>query len=101
MESIITPILGFLGLEWPQYLMIFALIGIFIVALSGRPVVFRQTRAGRDGRPFTLLKFRTMREEGGDEIHRRYATADVKLINVTDPPSIREAIRALRSRVGS
>jgi [acyl-carrier-protein] S-malonyltransferase len=27
--------------------------------------------------------------------------ADVKLINVSDPPSIREAIRALRARVGS
>jgi [acyl-carrier-protein] S-malonyltransferase len=27
--------------------------------------------------------------------------ADVKLINVSDPPSIREAVRALRARVGS
>ena len=27
------------------------------------PAVFRQTRAGRDGRPFTLLKFRTMRTD--------------------------------------
>jgi [acyl-carrier-protein] S-malonyltransferase len=27
--------------------------------------------------------------------------ADVKLINVSDPPSIREALRALRARVGS
>ena len=26
--------------------------------------------------------------------------ADVKLINVSDPPSIREALRALRARVG-
>jgi lipopolysaccharide/colanic/teichoic acid biosynthesis glycosyltransferase len=28
----------------------------------GRPVLFRQRRPGRDGRPFTLLKLRTMRE---------------------------------------
>jgi exopolysaccharide biosynthesis polyprenyl glycosylphosphotransferase len=27
---------------------------------SGRPVFFRQRRAGKDGRPFTMLKFRTM-----------------------------------------
>jgi lipopolysaccharide/colanic/teichoic acid biosynthesis glycosyltransferase len=27
----------------------------------GRPVLFRQWRAGRDGRPFPLVKFRTMR----------------------------------------
>jgi lipopolysaccharide/colanic/teichoic acid biosynthesis glycosyltransferase len=28
----------------------------------GRPVLFRQVRIGLEGRPFTLLKFRTMRE---------------------------------------
>jgi exopolysaccharide biosynthesis polyprenyl glycosylphosphotransferase len=27
---------------------------------DGRPVLFRQTRIGKDGRPFTVLKFRTM-----------------------------------------
>ena len=27
----------------------------------GSPIIFRQTRPGLDGRPFTLLKFRTMR----------------------------------------
>ena len=26
----------------------------------GKPVMFRQLRPGKDGRPFTLLKFRTM-----------------------------------------
>jgi len=45
---------------------------VFIIALQviklGRPVFFRQTRAGREGRAFNILKFRTMREgEGKDE----------------------------------
>ena len=29
----------------------------------GRPVVFRQTRTGRDGVPFEISKFRTMTDE--------------------------------------
>ncbi len=31
-----------------------------IVVESGRPVVFRQTRIGRDGKPFEILKLRSM-----------------------------------------
>jgi exopolysaccharide biosynthesis polyprenyl glycosylphosphotransferase len=38
------------------------LLGIAVLILldTGRPVLFRQRRAGRDGEPFTMLKFRTM-----------------------------------------
>ncbi|MDJ0387666.1 sugar transferase [Roseomonas sp. E05] len=36
----------------------------------GRPVLFRQERAGRDGAPFILLKFRSMREGPGDDAAR-------------------------------
>jgi lipopolysaccharide/colanic/teichoic acid biosynthesis glycosyltransferase len=36
------------------------LIAIAIVARLGRPVIFRQTRAGLHAKPFTLFKFRTM-----------------------------------------
>jgi perosamine synthetase len=31
---------------------------------DGSPVLFRQVRSGRDGRPFVLLKLRTMRDAG-------------------------------------
>ena len=39
---------------------------------SGPHVVFRQVRVGRDGRTFTLLKFRSMRP-AGDEGDRRWS----------------------------
>ena len=35
-------------------------IAVAIRISMGRPVLFRQTRPGRDGRPFTIYKFRTM-----------------------------------------
>ncbi|MBX3315011.1 MAG: sugar transferase [Actinobacteria bacterium] len=36
----------------------------------GTPVLFRQTRPGRDARPFDLIKFRTMRHGEGDDEER-------------------------------
>ena len=45
------------------------LIAILVMAVDGRPVLFRQVRVGRGGAPFTMSKFRTMRtlydEAGG------------------------------------
>ncbi len=37
------------------------LLALLVVAFMGRPVFFVQERIGQDGRPFRLLKFRTMR----------------------------------------
>jgi lipopolysaccharide/colanic/teichoic acid biosynthesis glycosyltransferase len=35
-------------------------VALWIVLESGRPVLLRQERAGKDGRPFRMVKFRTM-----------------------------------------
>jgi lipopolysaccharide/colanic/teichoic acid biosynthesis glycosyltransferase len=35
-------------------------IALLIFITSGRPIIYRQTRLGLGGRPFTLYKFRTM-----------------------------------------
>lgn len=42
------------------------LISLLILILNGPPVFFRQKRVGKNGRPFNIMKFRTM-EEGGDQ----------------------------------
>ena len=41
------------------------LIALLVLADLGRPVLFRQRRPGLDGRPFELVKFRTMRADSG------------------------------------
>jgi exopolysaccharide biosynthesis polyprenyl glycosylphosphotransferase len=81
----IRPLMGFplLHVEEPHFTgwrrivkrisdLVLASVGLFMVSLlllviaavvklqDGGPVIFRQARIGRDGKPFTMLKFRTM-----------------------------------------
>lgn len=42
---------------------VIGLLGLAVALGSGFPVFFRQTRLGRGGRPFTLIKLRTMRPD--------------------------------------
>jgi lipopolysaccharide/colanic/teichoic acid biosynthesis glycosyltransferase len=39
---------------------VYAAVAVAVVVESGRPVLFVSARAGKDGRPFRMLKFRTM-----------------------------------------
>ncbi len=44
---------------------IMAICALLTLLTDGHPILFRQERVGYKGRPFTLLKFRTMRNELG------------------------------------
>ena len=46
-----------------------ALIAIAVKLDSRGPALFRQTRAGRDGEPFEMLKFRTMVADAPERLH--------------------------------
>lgn len=43
------------------------IVAVLVRAKLGRPVLFRQQRPGRDGTPFELIKFRTMRLHREDD----------------------------------
>jgi len=58
------------------FLIAFSPVFLFVSALvkltSTGPVFFRQQRVGEDGRPFQMLKFRTMHVNADHTIHQQY-----------------------------
>ncbi len=40
-----------------------AFVALAALLVDGRPLLYRQARAGRNGTPFTMFKFRTLKEE--------------------------------------
>jgi lipopolysaccharide/colanic/teichoic acid biosynthesis glycosyltransferase len=57
---------------------VFAAIAAAVKLTSRGPVFFRQQRIGEAGRPFTMLKFRTMQVDADPAIHQQYVTAFIK-----------------------
>jgi lipopolysaccharide/colanic/teichoic acid biosynthesis glycosyltransferase len=74
---------------------VYAGISLWILAESGRPVIFRQPRAGRDGRPFSMLKFRTM-VPGAVQVGRELALSEDPFGVIPDDPRITRSGRFLR-----
>ncbi|MGW1024967.1 sugar transferase [Streptomyces sp. NPDC002577] len=73
-------------------------ISLAIASTSPGGVIYRQARAGRDGRPFAMFKFRTMR--AGADAERAALAArnetDGHLFKVRDDPRITPVGRLLR-----
>jgi len=63
--DVIAAIVGLLVLS-----PLLGVVSVLVRATNGSPVLFKQTRPGRSGRPFTLLKFRTMRNGSGADAER-------------------------------
>jgi len=75
-----------------------AAIAALIVVDSGRPVFFRQKRAGKDGAPFTMLKFRTMVADAEERLHELVdlEKLDQPAFKIPDDPRVTRAGRLLR-----
>jgi lipopolysaccharide/colanic/teichoic acid biosynthesis glycosyltransferase len=77
---------------------VLAAAGLAIALVDGRPVLYRQQRVGFGGRPFTVLKLRTMRIDAHDR-RAEVAHADGStglLFKVADDPRVTPLGRTLR-----
>lgn len=59
---------------------VLAWVALAVALADGRPILFRQRRPGLHGRPFGIVKFRTMRAPRPDEVW--YLTDDERLTRI-------------------
>jgi exopolysaccharide biosynthesis polyprenyl glycosylphosphotransferase len=73
-------------------------VSLLILLDSGRPVLFRQGRAGKDGEPFTMLKFRTMVTDAEARLGELVdlEKLDEPAFKIPDDPRVTRAGRFLR-----
>jgi exopolysaccharide biosynthesis polyprenyl glycosylphosphotransferase len=77
---------------------VFLAVAIWVHWLDGPPVLFRQTRLGLHGRPFTVLKFRTMVPDAEARLGELEKLNEVRgnAFKVTEDPRLSRSGRWLR-----
>ena len=96
-KRLIDVVLG--GVAMILLVPVFAIIGVAIVIADGRPVLFRQTRVGLHGRPFDVVKFRTMVPDAEALLTELEEQNEIKghAFKITDDPRLTRIGRFLRA----
>ena len=63
-------------------------VALWIRAKDGSPVIFRQVRVGLHGRPFEVLKFRTMAADAEDRYSELVGLSDARAFKLTNDPRV-------------
>ena len=64
---------------------VFLVVAVLVKLTSSGPVFFRQSRIGYLGKPFPMLKFRTMRVNADSAVHQQFVTNFIKSGARQDP----------------
>jgi lipopolysaccharide/colanic/teichoic acid biosynthesis glycosyltransferase len=84
---------------------VYVIVGALVKLTSEGPMFFRQDRVGRMGRPFKMLKFRTMFLNSDSAIHQKYVTDFIAssdrldqngVFKIVDDPRVTPVGRILR-----
>ena len=93
-------ILVVLLLSW-AWVPVFAGVSVWVRLRIGAPVFFVQERPGLRGRPFRLIKFRTMREgDGTDEQRLTRVGAKLRATSLDELPELLNVLKGEMSLVG-
>ena len=95
--------LGIASLAYFALSPLLCLLALVVWLSEGKPVFFRQTRPGKDGRPFVIYKFRTMKDrrdqEGGFLLDEKRLTPVGKILRSTSLDELPELLNVLKGEM--